>query len=81
MSKGASIRLHQGQVWKQGDDYLRIVEWSRMEIVYKTMKDMTTREGSQHRVTKKEFCRMLKGATLLAPEEVPAKVEQEPNED
>ena len=69
------MTLQQGQVWKQGEDYLRIVEWSRMEIVYKIMKDMTTRVGTQHRVTKKEFCRMLKGARLLAPEEVPAKIE------
>ncbi len=81
MSKGTPVRLHQGQVWKQGDDYLRIVDWSRMEIVYKTMKDMTTRVGSQHRVTKKEFCRMIKGARLLAPEEVPAKVELAPDKD
>ena len=75
------MTLQQGQVWKQGEDYLRIVEWSRMEIVYKVMKDMTTRVGTQHRVTKKEFCRMLKGARLLAPEEIPAKIEVEPEED
>ena len=76
------MKLQQGQVWKQGADYLRIVEWSRMEIVYKTMKDMTTRVGTQHRVTKKEVCRMLKGATLLAPEEIPALiVPEETDED
>ena len=75
------MTLEQGQVWKKGEDYLRIVEWSRMEIVYKLMKDMTTRVGTQHRVTKKEFCRMLKGARLLAPEEVPAKIEAEPEEE
>ena len=75
------MTLEQGQVWKKGEDYLRIVEWSRMEIVYKLMKDMTTRVGTQHRVTKKEFCRMLKGARLLALEEVPAKIEAEPEEE
>ena len=75
------MTLEQGQVWKKGEDYLRIVEWSRMEIVYKLMKDMTTRVGTQHRVTKKEFCRMLKGARLLTPEEVPAKIEAEPEEE
>lgn len=64
------MKLEQGQVWKQGADYLRIVDWSRMEIVYKTMKDLSTRVGTQHRVTKKEFCRMLKDAKLLTPEEV-----------
>ena len=75
------MTLQQGQVWKKGEDYLRIVEWSRLEIVYKIMKDMTTRVGTQHRVTKKEFCRMLKGAKLLAPEEVPALIVPEPEEE
>jgi hypothetical protein len=28
------------------------------------MKDPATKEGSFHQVTKKEFCRMLKGAVL-----------------
>ena len=33
------MKLEQGQIWKQGDDYLRIVEWSRLSIEYKSMKD------------------------------------------
>ena len=66
------MKLQQGQVWKAGEIYLRIVEWSRMEIGYKSMKDLTSREGPHHRVTKKEFCRMLKGATLLEEAEVKA---------
>jgi hypothetical protein len=58
------MKLEQGQIWKQGDNYLRIVEWGRMHIEYKIMKDPATKEGSFHQVTKKEFCRMLKGAVL-----------------
>ena len=61
------MKLAQGQIWKQGDDYLRIVKWARMSIVYKLMKDPLTKIGTLHQVTKKEFCRLIKGAELLNP--------------
>jgi hypothetical protein len=54
------MKLQQGQIWKKGDDYFRIVEWSRLNIDYKTMKDPTSGEGTRHIVTKKEFCRLIK---------------------
>ncbi len=63
-----AMRLQQGQIWKKGDDYYRIVEWSRMAIGYKAMKDPTTGEGTFHEVSKKEFCRLIKGAELLIPD-------------
>lgn len=59
------MRLEQGQVWKQGDAYYRIVEWARMSIEYKLITDPLTREGALHKVTKKEFCRLIKGAELV----------------
>lgn len=59
------MKLQQGQIWKKGDDYFRIVEWSRLQIDYKTMKDPDSGDGSRHVVTKKEFCRLIKGATNL----------------
>lgn len=62
------MHLEQGQVWKKGDSYLRIVTWERMAIEYKEMADLESKEGTLHRVTKKDFCRMLKGATLHVPE-------------
>ena len=62
------MKLQQGQIWKKGEDYYRIVEWGRMVIEYKAMKDPNSGEGMFHRVTKKEFCRLLKGAELLRPE-------------
>ena len=62
------MKLEQGQIWKQGDDYIRIVEWGRMSIEYKSMKDPASKEGTRHRLSKKEFCRLLKGAALLTPE-------------
>lgn len=65
------IKLQQGQVWKQGDAFLRIVRLARLEVEYKSMTDLVTREGTHHHVTKKEFCRLLKGAALLPPAKIP----------
>lgn len=59
-------KLQQNQVWRQGERYLRIVQLERMTVDYKLMQDLTVKEGSHHHTTKKEFCRLLKGATLLS---------------
>ena len=64
------IKLAQNQVYRRGDDYLRIVELDRREVQYKAVSNLLTREGTHHRVSKKEFCRLIKGATLLTQEEV-----------
>ena len=61
------MKLRQNQVWKQGDEFLRIVTLERLAVRYKAMKDLATGEGKHHGVTKKEFCRLIKGATLLTP--------------
>jgi hypothetical protein len=66
------MKLEQGQIYKQGEDYLRIVEWARLSIEYKVMKDPVSKQGTLHKTTKKEFCRLLKGAVLLKPEDLPA---------
>lgn len=62
------MRLQQGQIWKKGDDYYRIVQWARHAIEYKHMTDLETKEGTFHEVPKKEFCRLIKRAELLEPE-------------
>jgi hypothetical protein len=59
------LKLQQGQVWKTGDEFLRIVDLQRLEVKYKVMKDLSGGEGTHHHVSKKEFCRLIKGATLL----------------
>ena len=64
----SGMHLEQGQVWKKGDDYFRIVTWERLAIEYKSMKDLDSKEGTLHEVTKKEFCRLIKGAVLQVPE-------------
>ncbi len=61
------MKLEQGQVWKQGEAYLRIVKLERLAVEYKTMRDLLTKEGTVHQVTKKEFCRLLKSAVLIPP--------------
>lgn len=64
------MKLGQNQVYQQGDVYLRIVELERLEVQYKEVTNLLTREGVHHRVSKKEFCRLIKGAKLLTQEEV-----------
>jgi len=59
------MKLQQGQVWKQGAQYLRIVHLERLEVRYKTMGDLVTKEGKHRHATKKEFCKLIKGARLL----------------
>ncbi len=62
------MHLEQGQIWKKGDEYLRIVTWARLAIEYKAMKGLESKEGVLHQVTKKEFCRLIKGAVLQVPQ-------------
>ena len=59
------MKLEQGQIWKQGEDYFRIVTWARESIIYKTLADPLAKTGTVRTVTKKEFCRLVKGAVLL----------------
>lgn len=73
----AVMKLEQGQIWKQGDVYYRIVEWARMHIEYKEMKDPATKQGTFHQLSKKEFCRLLKGAVLIPPTKSSAPDEDE----
>jgi hypothetical protein len=60
-----SLRLKQSQVWKKGKSYLRIVQLERLSVGYKDMPSLNTPAGTHHTVTKKEFCRLIKDATLV----------------
>jgi len=68
------MRLQQNQVWQTADGYLRITRLERLEVQYKEMKDLRTREGTHHHVTKKQFCRLLKGAVLLSQADIDAAI-------
>jgi hypothetical protein len=61
------MKLRQGQIWKQGEEYLRIVRLEQLEVEYKSMTSLATKKGTFHCVSKKEFCRLLKKAALLTP--------------
>ena len=64
-----SIKLQQGQIWKSNESYIRIVHLERLMVGYKVMTDLQTKQGSHHQVTKKEFCRLIKGAVLTPEKE------------
>jgi hypothetical protein len=61
----AEMKLRQGQIWRCGEEFVRIVELERLEVGYKSFKTLGSNVGKHQRASKKDFCRMLKGATLL----------------
>ena len=63
-----ALRLQQGQIWKLGDEFIRIVHLERLEVRYKTFKALVARKGRHHHTTKKEFCRLIKSAALCNAE-------------
>ena len=65
------MKLEQGQIWKKGEELFRIVQWSRESIVYKMITDPPSKNGELQKVTKKEFCRLIKGAELLSKDKAP----------
>jgi hypothetical protein len=60
------MKLCQGQVWKQGAEYIRIVRLERLEVEYKSLTSLNSKEGTKHVTSKKDFCRLLKKARLLS---------------
>jgi hypothetical protein len=61
------MRLQQNQTWKQGEQYIRIVKLERKAVEYTILKDILDFGASHAFATKKDFCRLLKGATLMPP--------------
>ena len=59
------LKLKQGQVWKHGKEFVRIVHLARLEVGYKVMKDLKSGEGTHHHTSKKDSCWLLKSCTLL----------------
>jgi len=66
------LKLQQDQVWKTEAGFIRIVRLDRLSVAYKSLKDLATRDGTHHEVSKKEFTRLIKSATLLTGEETRA---------
>ncbi len=61
------MKLKQGQVWQCGDEFVRIVQLERLEVGYKSASNLKFTDGKHEHTSKKDFCRLLKGATLIAP--------------
>jgi hypothetical protein len=59
------MKLKQGQTWKCGEEFVRIVDLQRLEVGYKTLKSLKSNQGTHQRLSKKDFCRMLKNACLV----------------
>jgi len=59
------LKLQQGQIWRTDSVYLRIVKLERLAVEYKAMNRPDTKNGRHYNVTKKEFCRLIKGASLV----------------
>ena len=74
------MKLCQGQIWKSGKDYIRIVKLERLTVEYKSLPNLGNKEGTLHSTSKKDFCRLLKQARLLAPEKkiLPARTQPGP---
>ena len=63
----SAMRLYQDEIYQKGAKYIRIVRLDRYEVEFKTMEGNPKGEGTVAVLPKKEFCRLLKGMTLLPP--------------
>ena len=61
-----AVKLCQGQVWKKEGQYVRIVRLERLEVEYKSLDRLASKAGAKTVTSKKDFCRLLKGAHLLS---------------
>ena len=59
------MKLCQSQIWKKDGQFIRIVRLERLEVEYKTHASLVSKVGLKTVTSKKDFCRLLKGATLL----------------
>ena len=59
------MKLRQAQVWKKDGQYIRIVRLERLEVEYKSLPSLASKSGTCVVTSKKDFCRLLKGAQLL----------------
>jgi hypothetical protein len=64
----SAMKLCQGQIWKKEGQFIRVVRLERLEVEYKSLASLATKTGTLQVTSKKDFCRLLKGAHLLSPE-------------
>lgn len=65
------MKLEQGQTWTRDDTIIRLVRLERLAVTYKIITDAESGEGTHHKTTKKEFCRLIKPLAPAGPAAVP----------
>lgn len=66
------MRIYQDEIYRKGETFIRILRLDRYEVEFKTTHGDPKGEGTMAVATKKEFCRLLKGMTLVPPVKKPA---------
>lgn len=59
------MKLAQNQLWRKEDKFYRIVRLERLSVDYKELDPLDPDKGHHLSVSKKEFCRLVKGAVLV----------------
>jgi len=62
-----AMRIYQDEIYQKGEKFIRIVRLDRYEVEFKTASGDPKGAGSVSVLPKKEFCRLLKGMTLVVP--------------
>lgn len=65
------MRIYQDEIYRKGETFIRILRLDRYEVEYKTTNGDPKADGPVAVATKKEFCRLLKGMTLVPPVKKP----------
>lgn len=63
------MTLAEGQIWKKGEKFYLIAVWERLAIEYQLLDDVDATGATTQRVTKKEFCKLIKGAEMVKQRE------------
>lgn len=66
------MKLCQAQLWKKDGQFIRIVRLERLEVEYISKPSLAGKAGTKVVTSKKDFCRLLKGAQLLSAGKKPA---------
>lgn len=59
------MRLYQDEIYQKGEKFIRIVRLDRYEVEFKATVGDPKAPGDLTVLPKKEFCRLLKGMTLV----------------
>ena len=66
-SSACAMRLFQDQIYQKGERYIRIIRLDRYQVDFKATTGDPKGEAEVQTLAKKEFCRSLKGMTLVVP--------------